>query len=123
MNCKIGETIRTLRLQNKMTQEQLADRLGTSYQSVSRWENGVTYPDIEFLPAIARLFGVNLETLFGQADEENCKAIRRKIHSVAEMNESDREDLLSLIRLCRREKENGQKNGSKRSSRNAIGNV
>lgn len=65
--------------------------------------------NFSLLPAIARLFGVNLETLFGQADEENRKAIRRKIHSVAEMNESDREDLLSLIRLCRREKENGQK--------------
>ena len=36
MNLKIGEKIRTLRLQQKMTQEQLADRLGVSYQSISR---------------------------------------------------------------------------------------
>ena len=36
MNLKIGEKIRTLRLQQKKTQEQLADRLGVSYQSVSR---------------------------------------------------------------------------------------
>lgn len=41
MNLKIGEKIRTLRLQQKMTQEQLADRLGVSYQSISRWENGI----------------------------------------------------------------------------------
>lgn len=43
MTCKIGEKIRQLRLTHKMTQEQLADRLGVSYQSVSRWENGVSH--------------------------------------------------------------------------------
>ena len=66
MSCKIGEKIRLLRLQNKMTQEQLADHLGVSYQSVSRWENGVTYPDIEFLPAIAKYFSVTVDHLLGQ---------------------------------------------------------
>jgi transcriptional regulator with XRE-family HTH domain len=53
-----------------MTQEQFADRLGVSYQSVSRWENGVTYPDIEFLPAIAKQFSVSLDYLLGQDDTE-----------------------------------------------------
>ena len=40
MTLPIGEKIRMLRLHNKLTQEQLADRVGVSYQSVSRWENG-----------------------------------------------------------------------------------
>lgn len=63
MNLKLGENIRNLRLQHKLTQEQLADHLGVSYQSVSRWENGVTYPDIEYLPAIARHFSVTTDHL------------------------------------------------------------
>ena len=70
MICKIGEKIRTLRLQKAMTQEQLAERLGISYQSVSRWENGVTYPDIEFLPTIAKLFSVSTDYLLGQNEDE-----------------------------------------------------
>ncbi len=77
MTCKIGEKIRTLRLQNKLTQEQLADQLGVSYQSVSRWENCVTYPDIEFLPAIARQFSVTTDYLLGQDDIEKRKRLRK----------------------------------------------
>ena len=81
MTCKIGEKIRQLRLQHKKTQEQLADRLGVSYQSVSRWENGVTYPDIEFLPAIAKCFSVSLDYLLGQDDMEKQKQIKQRINS------------------------------------------
>ena len=40
MKLNIGENIRRLRRAADMTQEQLADKLGVSYQSVSRWENG-----------------------------------------------------------------------------------
>jgi len=107
MNCKIGETIRTLRLRDKMTQEQLADRLGVSYQSISRWENGITYPDIDFLPAIARLFSVTLEQLFGEEDEARKKAIRRRIHAIPQLQETEAESLIELIRLCRREQDSG----------------
>ena len=78
MNLKLGDNIRTLRLQHKLTQEQLADRLGVSYQSISRWENGVTYPDIEFLPAIARHFSVTTDYLLGQDEAERKKEIRKQ---------------------------------------------
>ena len=81
MNLKIGEKIRALRLQQKMTQDQLADRLGVSYQSISRWENGITYPDIEFLPAIANCFSVSLDYLMGQDDIEKRRAIKKQINT------------------------------------------
>ena len=55
MKLTIGENIRSFRRKNDMTQEQLAQRLGVTYQSVSRWENGTTYPDLELLPAISEL--------------------------------------------------------------------
>lgn len=45
-----GGRIKTLRLSKSMTQEQLAQRLRVSPQAVSKWENGVTLPDIQLLP-------------------------------------------------------------------------
>ena len=47
MKLTIGENIRSFRRKNDMTQEQLAQPLGVTYQSVSCWENGTTYPDLE----------------------------------------------------------------------------
>lgn len=63
MNIQIGEVIRTLRLQNNVTQEDLANQLGVSTQAVSRWENGACYPDLEFIPGIASYFGVSTDLL------------------------------------------------------------
>ena len=63
MNKKIGAFIQQLRKENTLTQEQLAEKLGVSNRSVSRWENGTTYPDMvmfkevnqfEFLEQILR---------------------------------------------------------------------
>lgn len=65
MKLNIGTTIRDRRRAMDMTQEQLAERLGVTCQSVSRWENGATYPDIEFLPLLADLFGITLDELMG----------------------------------------------------------
>ena len=45
MKLMIGENIRSYRKKNGLTQEEFAERLGVTYQSVSRWENGATYPD------------------------------------------------------------------------------
>ena len=108
MSLKIGDNLRTLRLQNKMTQEQLADRLGVSYQSVSRWENGVTYPDIEILPAIARHFSVTVDYLLGQDDVEKRKRIRKQIQSIPKMTENDKDAIIDIIRTCRREQDDGE---------------
>ena len=65
MKLNIGENLRRLRRAADMTQEQLADKLGVAYQSVSRWENGTTYPDMEFLPVLAGIFGVTVDELIG----------------------------------------------------------
>ena len=108
MNLKLGENIRTLRLQHKLTQEQLADRLGVSYQSISRWENGVTYPDIEYLPAIARHFSVTTDYLLGQDDIEKKKKIRKQIESISRMTEADKDTIIEIIRTCRREQDDGE---------------
>lgn len=65
MKLYIGDTIKYLRKEKDITQEELADILGVSYQSVSRWETGICYPDMELLPVISEFFGVTVDKLLG----------------------------------------------------------
>lgn len=60
----IGTKIQTLRKNKNMTQAQLAQVLAVSSQSVSKWENHLSAPDISLLPIIARFFGITMDELF-----------------------------------------------------------
>ena len=68
MKLKIGENIKYLRRTRDITQEALAEMLGVSCQSVSRWELNVCYPDMELLPTIAGIFRVSVDNLLGVDD-------------------------------------------------------
>ena len=61
----IGDRIRLLRKNKNVTQNQLAEALSVSTQSVSKWENHLSAPDITVLPVIARYFGITMDELFG----------------------------------------------------------
>ena len=63
----IGRNIRELRLKNGLTQENLAERLGVSYQAVSKWETNANTPDIALLPEIAKVFGISIDELFSDS--------------------------------------------------------
>jgi len=63
MNKKIGAFIQQLRKENKLTQEQLAEKLGVSNRSVSRWENGTTLPDISLMKCICEEFHISISEL------------------------------------------------------------
>lgn len=65
MTIYFSDTIKKLRLQKELTQEQLADVFCVSPQAVSRWECGTTTPDITLLPIIADYFEVTIEELLG----------------------------------------------------------
>ena len=58
-----GTTIRELREKNRMTQQQLADRLGVSDKTVSKWETAKGYPDITLLEPIAEVFRISVAEL------------------------------------------------------------
>ncbi len=60
----IGQTIRALRKERGLTQEQLACAIGVSFQAVSKWENHLTLPDITLAPVIASYFGITMDELF-----------------------------------------------------------
>lgn len=65
MKLNIGETIKRLRKEKEITQEEFAQVLGVSCQSVSRWESGSCYPDIELVLTIASFFGISVDRLMG----------------------------------------------------------
>ena len=61
MNLRIAD----LRKKKKMTQKELADATGVSFQTISKWEKGVNLPDITILPALAEYFKVSIDQLMG----------------------------------------------------------
>lgn len=65
MKLRTGENIKNFRKEKDITQEQFAEMLCVSCQSVSRWESAVCYPDIELLPTIAKILGISVDYLLG----------------------------------------------------------
>lgn len=61
----IAENLRAFRKGKDLTQEEAAEMLGVSAQSVSKWERGETFPDIMMLPALANLYQVSVDALIG----------------------------------------------------------
>ena len=80
MNLNIGNKIRLLRKQRGITQEQLAEALGISFQAVSKWENNIALPDITLAPALASYFGVTMDELF----EYRLRETEEKIEQICD---------------------------------------
>ncbi len=68
-----------LRIKKAVTQEQMATALSLSPQAISKWENGITLPDITLLPEISVYFGVTIDELFDVTDEKHLDRIQNMI--------------------------------------------
>lgn len=82
----LGANIKEYRIKKGQTQEQLAYDLGVTSQTISRWENGTTYPDIVMLPIIADYFGITIDALMGYGREcstEEREAFFKEIRDLA----------------------------------------
>ncbi len=77
---KIGRFLRELRRERSLTQEEVAEILGVSNRSVSRWENGVTMPDLDLLIQIARYYDVEVGEILdgGKKGEDTEKDMDKK---------------------------------------------
>ena len=73
-NVKIGKFIAQCRKEKGITQSQLAEQLGVSNKSISRWENGVTMPDISMYEALCLALDIQVsELLYAQRMSDNDK--------------------------------------------------
>lgn len=64
----LGETIKSLRLEKKLTQPQLAKLVGVSSGMVSVWENNINEPKATYIKALAQIFDVSSDYLLGLSD-------------------------------------------------------
>ncbi len=66
VNIVLAANILRYRKTTGLSQEELANKLGVTFQAVSKWENAKAAPDITFLPIMADIFGCYIDELFGR---------------------------------------------------------
>ena len=95
MSESMGAIIRRLRKERGLTQEELAELLGVTFQAVSKWENETGLPDISQVVPLANVFGVTTDILFGtdsvEAKDDIADFIKEIEHKLC--NCSDEEEL------------------------------
>lgn len=82
---ELGNKIKNLRLKAGMTQEMLADEMGVSFQTISKWENNVCAPDILMLPKLSIYFGVTIDELFDLTTEQRMHRIENMLDMEQEL--------------------------------------
>ncbi|WP_092925800.1 MULTISPECIES: helix-turn-helix domain-containing protein [Romboutsia] len=95
---KIGENIKLLRRKKNITQEQLASIIGVSIPAVSKWEKGVSFPDITYLPVLANYFEVSIDDLLNyrkELDENDIAKIIKECEELISINSIE-----ESIKLC-----------------------
>ena len=71
MKKQFGDQLKKLRLENQLTQEQLAQKLNTGKASISHYESNRRLPDLETIKFLAQLFNVSVDYLLGNSDIRN----------------------------------------------------
>lgn len=101
MKIRFGEILKDLRRKKDITQEELADILGVTSQSVSRWEKGACYPDMELLPAIANYFNVTVDDLLGMNEIRSRERLNAIFTEALNLErESKYEDAVGVFRAA-----------------------
>lgn len=103
----IGNQIKALRLRRGVTQEAMAQHFGITAQAVSKWECGLSVPDIGMLPGLSAYFGVSIDELFALSDDVRMERIQNMLWDVRFLNSADVEnERYFLMEMGRREPDN-----------------
>lgn len=95
---EIGIKIKQLRNKAGLTQEQLANKLGISAQSVSKWETSVSMPDITLLPSLAGELGVSIDELFNLTTDQKLHRLETRLDIEEEFSQSTFSDYESFLK-------------------------
>lgn len=98
---KIGAFLKELRKEKNITQEELADKMGVSRRTVSRWETGSNMPDMDILIDISDFYGVDLrEILDGERkDSQMDKEMKETVLKVAEFSNEEKANILKNMHV------------------------
>lgn len=75
----LGNKIKELRIKHNFTQEELAEQLNISSQAVSKWENGISLPDIAQIVPLVNIFGITSDELLGISDTSENESVEELI--------------------------------------------
>lgn len=81
---KIGEKIKIIRENKKMSQENMAKSLHVPYQAVSNWERGKSYPDISNIIMISDLYSISLDELIREDKNYKDILLEKKVSSITD---------------------------------------
>lgn len=98
---KVGRKIAELRKNHNMTQLELADQIGISFQAVSNWERGNSMPDISKLPELASLFNVSVDEILGEKSELVEVAVKGEIKEYLQDNDVSSEEICNVAPLLK----------------------
>ena len=97
---EIGKNIRELRMRKGIRQEDFANAIGVSVQTVSRWENDVNVPDLSMLPVLARYFRVTTDHLLGVKGETMMAKLIKTVETFELSSREDAEKMVSEFRAA-----------------------
>ncbi|MBO5336369.1 MAG: helix-turn-helix transcriptional regulator [Lachnospiraceae bacterium] len=89
----MGEKLKSLRIEKKLTQKQVASRIGLAISAVSSYESGARYPSYDVLVKLARIFHVSTDYLLGITDTRNI--------DVTGLDDSEIELVSQLVNILR----------------------
>ena len=97
---KVGAFLKDFRKEKGITQEQLAEELGVSGRTISRWETGKNMPDISLLVEIAEFFDVSIpEIIKGERKSENMKNETKEVaETMSDYAKAEKEQLIKSFR-------------------------
>ena len=78
MSNTIGKKISSLRKEKRITQEEIAEKLGVTPQAVSKWENDISYPDILLLPKLAAILDVTVDDLLSERTMNETRVLPKE---------------------------------------------
>ena len=98
---KIGSFLRELRKNEGLTQEQVAEKLGISSRTISRWETGAYMPDISMLVGIAEMYDVDVrEIIDGERKEENMDSeVKEVAEKMADYSTMEKNNMLKWFKM------------------------